>query len=246
MTGDRSRIAGCDLDLGTGLCPDGQPPFPYFWAASFDGSELVQFFPFGPFTLVDPTSGDPIGELTPDGSFVYVGAFTDDWIAGASQTAFVMTDRETGETLVSIETGDRRFEGDGETLAFVAPESILLVDFETREQSEFPIELGRVQGIAVDTGLRRIALGDENGVHTFDFDGQELASVPVPRVADLHWIDEDHVLVGTQTGAWATISLLDGDLIASAKAALTRSFTRDECTIYRIDPCPTLEQMRGG
>ena len=94
-------------------------------------------------------------------------------------------------------------------------------------------------------GSRSIALADEHGVHIFDFDtGEALTSVPVPGIADIHWLTEDLLLLGTQNGAWATVSLATEDLIASARAGVTRSFTPEECATYRIDPCPTLEEMQ--
>ena len=65
-------------------------------------------------------------------------------------------------------------------------------------------------------------------------------------MADLHWIDENHVLVGTQTGAWSTVSLVTEDLIASARDGVTRGFTADECSTYRIDPCTTLNEIQSG
>ena len=122
-----------------------------------------------------------------------------------------------------------------------------MVDMTTWDIWFFPIDLGRVQAIAVESDLRRLALGDENGVHVYDLDtGEQLESIPVPGVATIHWINGDRVLVGTQSGAWATVSLLDDDLIASARAGVTRGFSPEECATYRIDPCPALQDIRGG
>jgi hypothetical protein len=64
-------------------------------------------------------------------------------------------------------------------------------------------------------------------------------------VADIHWIDEGRVIIGTRSGAWAAVSLDSDDVITSAIAGVTRGFTADECATYRIDPCPTLEEMKG-
>ena len=85
----------------------------------------------------------------------------------------------------------------------------------------------------------------ENGIHVFDFDsGEELASVPIPDVADIHWIGEDELVVGTRTGVWARISFRPDTLIDLARTGLTRGFTSEECETYRIDPCPSLEELR--
>jgi WD40 repeat protein len=238
MSGDRARIAGCDVDPATGLCDDGVFPIPYFWGVSDDGSQLVRFFGDGTFTLVDPNDGSQIGELTPAAPFEFVGGFSDEMISGSSQGQVLAEDRVTGEELARIPDGGARFEGDFGTSVFYRVESIAALDMTTWDIWFFPIDLGRVQGIAVESELRRLALGDENGVHVFDLDtGEKLSSIPVSGIADLHWIDQDHVLVGTQTGAWAIVSLLTEDLIASARAGVTRGFTPDECATYRIDPC---------
>jgi hypothetical protein len=34
--------------------------------------------------------------------------------------------------------------------------------------------------------------------------------------------------------------------LATVREGLRLSFTEQECDLYRIDPCPTLEEMRGG
>lgn len=56
-----------------------------------------------------------------------------------------------------------------------------------------------------------------------------------------YWIGEDRLLIATQNGTWATLSLSTDDRIASATERLNRGLRADECHIYRIDSCPTLE-----
>ena len=248
MTGDRTRIGGCDLDLETGLCPDGQMPPYYYWVSSNDRSELLRA-EFGRFTLVDPLDGTPVEELITATQFRFIGGFSDRYVGGTDERPLVTEDRETGEELATIEQGDNayRFEQSpgSELLVFFKIDTVSVVDNVTFDIWDFPIELGRVQGIAIDAELRRIALGDENGLHVFDIDtGEMLSSIPIPGVADLHWISEDRLLVGTQTGAWATVSLLSEGLISSARAGVTRGFTAGECATYRIDPCPTLAEIQ--
>jgi hypothetical protein len=74
--------------------------------------------------------------------------------------------------------------------------------------------------------------------------GWLLVEVPMPSVSDVHWIDADTVLVGPNTGIWATVPLRTQDLIASARDGVTRGFSNAECNTYRIDPCPTLDEIR--
>lgn len=246
MSGERTRLAGCDVDSTSGLCEDGSFPIPYSWGPSQDGSQLVRFGD-GSLTLVDPGDGSVTGELTPAAPFEFVGVFSDDMIGGSSQGQVLFEELATGEELARIPDGGTRFDGDLGTSVFYRTESIGVVDMNTWDVWFFPIDLGRVQGMAVDSGLRRLALGDENGIHVYDLDtGVKLNTIPVQGVADLHWIDEETVLVGTQTGTWATISLLTDDLIASARSGVARGFTPDECATYRLDPCPTLGELQSG
>ena len=249
ISGDSNRIAGCDLDLATGLCEDGAFPTPYFWAPKTDGSQLVRFSfpPGGPLTLIDPSDGSVVGELAPASPFEFVGGFSDQMIGGSSQGQVLFEDLVTGDELARIPDGGDRFDSDSGTSVFYRVESVGFVDMTTWDIWFFPIELGRVQGIAVESDLRRLALGDENGVHVYDLDtGEKLNSIPVQGIADIHWINEDRVLVGTQTGTWATISLITEDLFESARAGVTRGFTDEECVTYRIDPCTTLDQIQSG
>ncbi len=84
-----------------------------------------------------------------------------------------------------------------------------------------------------------------DGLDVFDLaTGEPITSIPLPIVSDMHWIDEDTVVVGTNNGIWAKVSLRTEDLIASAAAGATRGFTAAECTTFRIDPCPSLEDLR--
>jgi WD40 repeat protein len=244
MSRDRTRIAGCDVNPATGLCDDGTFPMPYFWAPSLDSSQLLRMGD-GALTLVDPDDGSLVGELTPASPFEFVGVFSDEMIGGSSEGQVLFENLVTGEELARIPDGGDRFEGDLGTSVFYRVESMAMVDMTTWDIWFFPIDLGRVQGIAVESDLRRLALGDENGVHVFDLDtGEKLNSIPIQGVAAIQWIDEDRVLVGTQRGTWAMVSLRTDDLIASAKAGVTRAFTADECETYRIKPCPTLEEVQ--
>ena len=246
ITGESTRIAGCELNLDTGLCPNGEAQPTFFWAPSMDGTELLRLG-VGGLILVNPDDGSVVGELTTTAQFQFVAAFNEQAIIGSVTDALFAEDRATGEELLQYQDAGVRFEGspDGDIAAFYKVSSMAMLDTSTWEIWEFPIDLGRVNGIAIESDLRRLALGDENGLHIYDFDtGELLVSIPVPGVSDIHWISKDRVLLGTQTGVWATVSLLTEDLIASAKAGATRSFTADECETHRIDPCPTLEDLQ--
>ena len=65
-------------------------------------------------------------------------------------------------------------------------------------------------------------------------------------VDDGWWLDESHIVVGTANGPWTTISLDSEVLLETARSRVRRGFTELECQTYRIDPCPTLEEMQVG
>ncbi|CAN5813268.1 hypothetical protein BH23ACT4_BH23ACT4_04240 [soil metagenome] len=115
------------------------------------------------------------------------------------------------------------------------------------ETSLVEFGLGLVRGLSISPDERKIALGDENGLHIADLHSGVLEqSIPLPSVSDIHWFDAETVLVGGTDGIWARIPLKESDLISLARDNLTRGFSSQECATYRIDSCPTLEEMRDG
>ena len=73
-----------------------------------------------------------------------------------------------------------------------------------------------------------------------------LDEIPTGVVSDVLWVSADTLAVVTRTGGWAIVSLDADVLVEEALAGLTRSFSERECQSYRIDPCPTLEELRSG
>jgi len=71
-------------------------------------------------------------------------------------------------------------------------------------------------------------------------------SLTIGTVSDAHWYDSDTMLIGTSDGFWGQLSLSEERLLADAGERVTRSFTPAEYSFYRIDPCPTLEEVRSG
>jgi hypothetical protein len=70
--------------------------------------------------------------------------------------------------------------------------------------------------------------------------------VQIPGVSDIYFIDDETVVVGTNSGIFGTVSLSTDELVARTRASLRRSLTDRECDLYSIEPCPTLEETRGG
>jgi hypothetical protein len=91
-----------------------------------------------------------------------------------------------------------------------------------------------------------LALGSEESLLIVDL-GSEMVDVriPIPGVSDIYWLDDKTMVIGSKNGVWGRISIDANELVASAQRNLVRGFTNDECAIYRIDPCPSLEEIRG-
>ena len=59
--------------------------------------------------------------------------------------------------------------------------------------------------------------------------------------------DPQHLLVtALETGELRKVTIDTEELLSIARLRVTRGFTETECTTYRIDPCPTLEEIREG
>ena len=67
------------------------------------------------------------------------------------------------------------------------------------------------------------------------------------RASDAKWVSDDVLAIALSDGArWMEHPLTLEGLERQARFALTRSLTAEECVTYRIDPCPSLEELRGG
>ncbi len=75
-----------------------------------------------------------------------------------------------------------------------------------------------------------------------------LDPIPAPTPSDAVWLSDERLGVLLADDAkWLEVSLNVDDLVAEARARLTRGFTEGECTDYQIENCPTtLTEIRGG
>jgi len=253
MTGAQVYLAGCPTDFSGRVCTDSNDPAPEITVvASIDGTELAIGVDDTPFNLVDPDTGSTIGPLAP-GLDLDIEAFTGEWLLGfsADGAEHVAIDRTTGEELARLSAPAfwqrTELSETAGTIAILADtlNGVTVFDTDTWEASSVEFDLGNVRGLAISPDETKVALGDENGLHIIDLDSGVLEqSIPLPSVSDIHWFDADTVLVGGTEGIWARTPLNTSDLISVAKDNLTRGFSAEECTTYRIDPCPTLEEMR--
>lgn len=64
------------------------------------------------------------------------------------------------------------------------------------------------------------------------------------QVQGLAFIDDSHLAVVVDHEGLLIMTVDPHELADTVRASLTRGFTATECTTYRIDPCPTLAEMR--
>ena len=106
---------------------------------------------------------------------------------------------------------------------------------------------GTIQDIALSSDESLLASGGSDGyVHTWDRqDGELIQAIPVGSPVTLvEFIGDDHLVVVPQDLPARVMTISKPELINLARSAVTRGFAEDECATYRIDPCPTLEEMR--
>lgn len=116
----------------------------------------------------------------------------------------------------------------------------------------------RLRGLAISPdGRRLVTTGQDSFVRVWDIEGIRdqvtiagppplLDRLPAPFPSDAVWLDEDRLGVFLANDAkWMVVSLSVDELVASARARLTRTFTAGECATYQIEPCPSLEESTG-
>jgi WD40 repeat protein len=116
-----------------------------------------------------------------------------------------------------------------------------------------------IRGLALSPDGDRFATAGEDGsIRIWDLawlaaglaEGQRpmlLDEIPVGFASDIRWLEGNRLgYVLRRPGAWATVSLDPDELVQSATARLTRSFSTTECQNFVIDPCPTLEDLQEG
>ena len=104
---------------------------------------------------------------------------------------------------------------------------------------------GHSRGISFSPDGSKILTAQNDGyVRIWDTHaGNELFRIPLPGASGGVWLDETHIVIGSATGLWTTITLDLEELKDLAVSRLTRGFTAEECETYRIDPCPNLETI---
>ncbi|WP_122263008.1 BTAD domain-containing putative transcriptional regulator [Ornithinimicrobium cerasi] len=131
------------------------------------------------------------------------------------------------------------------------PTSVLLVDPVTLLSRTVwtNVTQDSVRAADVSPDGTRLALGTSDGaVRIWDLTTGTLVDQASPgpgSVEGVQWLDDRDLLVMSNLGDVVTVTTDPDRLLALARAALTRGLTATECTAYRVEPCPSLAELRG-
>jgi WD40 repeat protein len=260
-SGDQQELVGCwtnDEAFAAGLvglaapCVDRDGDFPWQSGAflSPDQSKLMVFADHGElwmFDSADLTMLVHVGreEMGLDDVAVWMTptGLGDDWLAVDVGSETRVLDTETWERVATLPVGITALSTNATLLAVVTAATIEIYDTEGWELLHTLRGYeGRVRGIEFSPDGEMLMTATTDGlVRVWDVAaGVETARVPLDGASDGHWIDDEHILVGTSTGVWTIITLDVDEMMTLARSRLTRDFTPDECEIYRIERCAAL------
>jgi hypothetical protein len=201
----------------------------------------------------DPGAADPFALRPTDDILDEQGLIQGDgWVFGRSTSGTVAYDLGTGDILYEGPAGSPEASPSLNLMAVAVQlaRRVAILDVSSEgpwsEIASITTD-DRVRGLAFNADGSKLAVGDASTLYVVDTTTWLVAQqVKMPNVSDIHWIEDETVVVGTATGLFGTVSLSTDRLVAETRAGLLRPFTDQECITYRIDPCPTLEEMREG
>jgi hypothetical protein len=267
VTGTTIDLIACDQialdEFGDAYCDGPDEPKWYWYVVPDDGSELWAFgssVPFdwefsGDVVVLDPETGEVVEESTieewdgfhPDIDPRAVRMVTDTWTVGDDPDGLIAQDRSTGEVLWRLD-GGAKLEVSPSRRRVLGQSSGVVHVVETETWSEvaaFEVP-GQARGTAFSLDETMVAVGTLDATYVIDLaTGLAVRQVNLAGVSDFVWIDDETVIIGTNDGLFGILSLSTDDFLHATRANLRRSFTDDECQRYDIDPCPTLEELRG-
>ena len=247
-SGQTIELIGCVSDAASDTCFDsGEERMDYRFFLSLDGSELAAVDTDGVWTFFDPGSGSRLEPVTLPGDGTVL-AFGLDWILYRDDSDTFVVDRVTGERLWSgsFFTQFIEISPTGRLIALKGiAEFVWVLDVDSWAATELNLGFARLRALAFRDDEQVLAIGDNERLHFVDIDKREVTlTLPIPGVSDVHWLDEEEILIGTTQGEWATITLGFERVVEVAKSSLSRSFSDQECLTYRIAPCPSLKQIQ--
>jgi WD40 repeat protein len=211
---------------------------------------------FGDVHILDPTTGEVLRSASLDDwdgmhssiSPRAVSVVTPEWTIGQGPDGLIVHDRVTGEVLHSALDGEKlQVAPSRRLIAYQQPTRIAVVETDSwTEVTSFNFS-GRARGLAFNHDESRLGIGAIESAFVLDIEsGLVVQRVNLPGVSDFYWIDDETVIVGTNDGVFGKLTLSTDDFLAKTRDGLLRTFTDRECATYRIDPCPSLEELRDG
>jgi WD40 repeat protein len=146
-----------------------------------------------------------------------------------------------------VRSGYPRFNADGSRLAtgFGHAELGFIAVYDTATWSELcyvPVEAAAFfRDLTIAPDGSKVATGGRDGsVRVYDAQSCNLLqTIPVGGdVTNVEFVNDDHVLAVPRSGPGYIVTTDVNELLHLAEDRLTRTFTREECDTYRIDPCP--------
>ncbi|MEX2624741.1 MAG: TIR domain-containing protein [Acidimicrobiia bacterium] len=180
-----------------------------------------------------------------------VMAYGGSWLVSSDGQVAKVVDLSDGRVMATLPTGSPNSWSDvsarGDLVAIFEwnPGELTVYDTGTW-QPITSFTPGQSRGISFSPDGSKILTAQTDGyVAIWDTQaGTELFRIPLPGASGGVWLDEAHIVIGSATGLWTTITLDLEELKDLAVSRLTRGFTAEECETYRIDPCPGLETIK--
>ena len=169
------------------------------------------------------------------------------WVLGRTNSGTLAYDTASGDLLYEGLFGSNEASPSFEVVAASSGTQAVILDTTTRPWTEIASVTtdDRIRGLAFNADGSKLAIGDASTLYVVDTATWLVAQqLKMPNVSDIHWIDDETVVIGTATGIFGTMSLSTDRLVAQTRAGLLRSFTDQECAKYRVDPCPTLDDLQ--
>lgn len=253
------------------FCEDGRPVLGEWAVASTDGSmiaigalapvgtrQLVEFWDVGAMeyqSTLELETLDSVewlqgAQLFGPGWLLLLEGSGADPTAGSVHTVY---DTATGERLAVLDASDWwrgpvELSPDGSSV-YLLSNSGDVWEYDTstwQPVRTWTAQDGRGRGMALSPDGRQLATTGEDGfVMVWDLESLTLVDqIPVFFPSDAIWIDEKTMGVVSRDGQWHVFTLSDDVLLQQARITITRSFTEQECRLYGIHPCPTLEESK--
>lgn len=218
--------------------------------------------------VATPTIGEMPGfhhginvEFSPDGSLVasFEGSPSQLWMLDPTTwEPTVRYDPPEASDTDSAPTANLLFTPDGKTLIgtdalFEGVGRIVFMDGTSLQHSyEIPdAHDGAITQLALSPDGTLLASSGMDGfvrvwdVMTHALVDEILVSSDDRGVGGVAFIGPSHIAAADTSSGELQLFTIDGDeLVDLARSRITRAFTATECATYRIDPCPTLDELR--